>query len=1528
MLLVQSKLCGHPVDMLDSLLAINALLKCDDPKSCAFPEFQGEVDLNNGRVVDNPDLLTTCLQATDNFKTNCPGGGVSISDLVKIAERNGLVAAYNQVSVASSASNQDRLAWLKEMLDQQMPVIVHVDYKLGLDPDYPVGQAGHYMVLVGVDGTDDNSTVYVVDPGVTYPSNGDYSNGATTSESPNTPVPYTVKQFLQSWGAARDPYGALVLSAKSPGCSSNPAPLGIVANSIDSLAAGQVAVPYSASVVAQFGAGLYTWSVVPNQGNLPPGIQLDSGSGIFSGTPSSPGLFTFTLQVTDDEQNVASGVATITIGSATGTLTITSPGDLQSATAGRSYSFPLSASGGTSPYHWSASGVTCPTSISGLDGVCVSDPGTVQGTPTTSTSSGVSFSLQVVDSSASPQTVSKEVTLTVLPTNLPPQVYSVTAMPATVSAQGTSTLTCTAVDPQQYPLTYAWSFTGGNPPQGNSASIIWTAPSAPGAYTATCTVTSNVGLSGSGSTVLQVSNAPLSNSISPTSGIAGVTQFTVSGSGATPNQGVTATITMPNASTTTSHTTANSNGQYSFGPFTETATGVYSEVDSDDHTGGKSYALAWTVNADAGVPSVSGILPNPVPGSYSAQPLIINGSNFANGATLTYVDSNGKSYPGHSTTFVNSSQIIDPAFNDASDAGTWTVTVVNPGGQSSSPFSFTVSASAPSVSSVSPNPVPGSNSGQQLTINGSNFVSGATLTYVDTNGNFYPGHSTTFVNSSQIVDPAFNDASDAGTWTVTVVNPGGQSSSPFSFTVSASAPSVSSVSPNPVPGSNSGQQLTINGSNFVSGATVTYHDPQGNSYPGHSTTFVNSSQIVDPAFNDASDAGTWTVTVVNPGGQSSTPFNFTVSASTPSVSSVSPNPVPGSNSGQQLTINGSNFVSGATVTYHDPQGNSYPGHSTTFVNSSQIVDPAFNDASDAGTWTVTVVNPGGQSSTPFNFTVSASTPSVSSVSPNPVPGSNSGQQLTINGSNFVSGATVTYHDPQGNSYPGHSTTFVNSSQIVDPAFNDASDAGTWTVTVVNPGGQSSTPFNFTVSASTPSVSSVSPNPVPGSNSGQQLTINGSNFVSGATVTYHDPQGNSYPGHSTTFVNSSQIVDPAFNDASDAGTWTVTVVNPGGQSSTPFNFTVSASTPSVSSVSPNPVPGSNSGQQLTINGSNFVSGATVTYHDPQGNSYPGHSTTFVNSSQIVDPAFNDASDAGTWTVTVVNPGGQSSTPFNFTVSASTPSVSSVSPNPVPGSNSGQQLTINGSNFVSGATVTYHDPQGNSYPGHSTTFVNSSQIVDPAFNDASDAGTWTVTVVNPGGQSSTPFNFTVSASTPSVSSVSPNPVPGSNSGQQLTINGSNFVSGATVTYHDPQGNSYPGHSTTFVNSSQIVDPAFNDASDAGTWTVTVVNPGGQSSTPFNFTVSASTPSVSSVSPNPVPGSNSGQQLTINGSNFVSGATVTYHDPQGNSYPGHSTTFVNSSQIVDPAFNDASDAGTWTVTVVNPGGQSSSPFSFTVQ
>jgi hypothetical protein len=72
--------------------------------------------------------------------------------------------------------------------------------------------------------------------------------------------------------------------------------------------------------------------------------------------------------------------------------------------------------------------------------------------------------------------------------------------------------------------------------------------------------------------------------------------------------------------------------------FTESATGIYSEVDSDDHTGGKSNALAWTVNPAA---TLSFTSLNPSSFTTTTAPYTAvttgTGSNFTNLAKIVFV---------------------------------------------------------------------------------------------------------------------------------------------------------------------------------------------------------------------------------------------------------------------------------------------------------------------------------------------------------------------------------------------------------------------------------------------------------------------------------------------------------------------------------------------------------------------------------------------------------------------------------------------------------------------------------------------------------------------------------------------------------------------------------------------------------------------------------------------------------------------------------------------------------------------------
>jgi len=102
-------------------------------------------------------------------------------------------------------------------------------------------------------------------------------------------------------------------------------------------------------------------------------------------------------------------------------------------------------------------------------------------------------------------------------------------------------------------------------------------------------------------------------------------------------------------------------------------------------------------------------------------------------------------------------------------------------------------------------------------------------------------------------------------------------------------------------------------------------------------------------------------------------------------------------------------------------------------------------------------------------------------------------------------------------------------------------------------------------------------------------------------------------------------------------------------------------------------------------------------------------------------------------------------------------------------------------------------------------------------------------------------------PSLTGLIPDSATAGSSAFTLTVNGSNFVSGATVRWAGS------GRPTTFVNSAQLTaEISQADIATAGTVTVTVANPGSGDgeSNGLTFTVDPAPTATPSATPTPTP------------------------------------------------------------------------------
>jgi large repetitive protein len=251
---------------------------------------------------------------------------------------------------------------------------------------------------------------------------------------------------------------------------------------------GEISTPYTDTLTAAGGTAPYTWSV--NAGSPPPGITL-SPAGVLSGTPTTAGSYTFTVNVIDQNQGIATTSITLVIATGPSLNFATPPfGEVGSA-----YSDTLAVSGGTGPYAWSVSGGSLPAGIT-----LNSSTGVLSGTPTTAGTS--SFTVKVTDANSQTATEATSLTIVAGPAlSFPPPPAG------ELNVAYSDTLTVTGGTGP-----YTWAVSGGTLPAGitlnASTGVLSGTPTTAGTSSFTVKVTDANGRSATEATSLTIVAGP------------------------------------------------------------------------------------------------------------------------------------------------------------------------------------------------------------------------------------------------------------------------------------------------------------------------------------------------------------------------------------------------------------------------------------------------------------------------------------------------------------------------------------------------------------------------------------------------------------------------------------------------------------------------------------------------------------------------------------------------------------------------------------------------------------------------------------------------------------------------------------------------------------------------------------------------------------------------------------------------------------------------------------------------------------
>ena len=720
-------------------------------------------------------------------------------------------------------------------------------------------------------------------------------------------------------------------------------------------------------------------------------------------------------------------------------------------------------------------------------------------------------------------------------------------------------------------------------------------------------------------------------------------------------------------------------------------------------------------------------------------------------------------------------------------------------------------------------------------------------------------------------------------------------------------PRIGAVEPNTFPAGGGAFTITIRGTGFLPTSVVTLN---GQSLP---TTFISptelqavvSAELLDELLQvsaitlDSSPQARFAQTtpiqfnigVSNPGpggGPSPPPSNPQANQiqprnSQPILRSISPNEIETGAPDLLLTVNGNNFNGTSVVNFggtpHSPIA-STPTSMTVLIPGSDLIP---------GVIPVSVFNPppgGGLSgSDPFTVTEQANpVPFITSVTPPSVPAGSASVGLSISGSGFIPGTTLSlegreldaFITPDSVSATIPDELLVTSGTVTGFLFNDT------------PGGGAAS-FSINVLNEEPSISGFDPTSVDVGSGSLGLTVSGANFAPNATITVG---GTRIP---TQFVSESELtgIVPGALLASPADlTIGVFIPPPGGGAAEGGSLRVQNPAPTLTSLDPATANLDTLPVRVTVAGRAFLPTSVVHVDGIAVD------TTFTSSTSL---AFSVAvtSIPGVLSVTVLTPepGGGTSDSLNFTIGNPPPVIASIAPTEVAADDLPATITVTGTGFVADSRVELNQPAP-----VSDVLVRDATTLTFTVPAGTVAGEHDVTVLSPapGGGTSNPATLTITNPRPVLSQVLPD------SGKEaenhaINVFGSNFIDGAEILV---DGVAVPTrfHSSTVLSGT--IPP-----SRPGPLSITVRNPGADASNALDFTVTFSpnpAPVITSITPD-LAKVKPGETITITGTGFILDTELTL---DGRPHP-FTVVGLNTVTIVAPTLAD----GHHTITITIP-------------